>query len=341
MELHIDRSLPITLIAQIKGQIAYAIANGMLGSGTPMPSVRELSAQLEVAPMTVTRVYRELAEEQLIVARPGVGTFVADITGMSLRQEIPGVARNLYQLVDACVQQALAQGCSPSQIRDAFLERLNRSSLSGSVSRVAIVGNFKPATDAYARAAEKILQDLNVKVETVLRGELYADLRGVLDRLKDIKLVIAIPTRLQEIRTLLEPHGFSVVAVSFQVSPETRLKVASIPPSARVGVVATYPDFLTSLLEGVVIYGLPQMHPVCAFIDQEEYVKEMLTQVDVVVYASGSEKILDWLPSDVEAFEYRHVPDPTSLNRLRPLMARHAVDGKERTTSEDGVVVQY
>lgn len=322
MEISIDRSLPITITEQIKGKIAYEIMCGKLAPGVSLPSVRELSAKLSVAPMTVTRVYRELAQEHLIVTRPGVGTFVADITDASLKQGEQSTRRNLHQVVHKSIQQALALGYTAQEVRHAVLQCLERHYLNETVAHIALVGNFRLATEAYARQVENTLKDLNVKVQTVLRSELQADLEDVLERFKGVRVVITIPTRLQEIRCLLEPYDYTVVAVAFQVSSETRHKVSSIPPTSRVGVVATYPEFLNSLLEGVVSFGLLETTPLSAYIDQQECVKDMLRQVDVVIYASGSERILEWLPNGVAAFEYRHVPDPASLNRLRPLIAQ-------------------
>lgn len=339
MKFYIDRNLPTTLIEQIKGQITYAIASGTLRPGSPLPSVRELSAELDVATMTITRVYRELSEEQWIVTKPGVGTFVADMTAMDLKKGTRNAQESLYQVADAFLRQALAQGHTPSQIREAFLKRLDHYCLNSTGLHVAIVGNFRSVTEAYAREAEGILQDLNVKVRTVLRSELQDNLKGVRERLRGVKVVIAVPTHLPEIRSLLEPYGYNVVAVAFEVSPETRHRVASISPTAQVGVVATYPEFLNSLVEGVVSYGLLETPPLYALIDQEEFVKDMLTQVDVIVYASGSERILEWLPVGVEAFEYRHTPEPDSLNRLRPLLSKRTVEQEELIASEGEMAI--
>jgi DNA-binding transcriptional regulator YhcF (GntR family) len=325
MEFHINRDLPITLVEQIKGQITYAIGQGILCPGTPMPSVRELAAELDVAPMTITRVYRELANAQLLEAKAGVGTFVADITHASPNPECWSSPTDLHQLADLFIRQALACGHTPAEIYERFSARLAGHTSGSPVHHVAVVGNFRLATEAYARDVERCLRDLNVRATAVLRQELRTDLPRSLQKLEGVELVIAVPTRLQEIRDLLTPHGFTVVAVAFQVSPETRLKVTSIPRSARVGVVATYPEFLNSLLEGVITYGLPDTHPQYAFLDEEERVKQMLGQVDVVIYASGSERIVGWVPEGVEAFEYRHIPDPASLNRLRPLLVGHPV----------------
>jgi hypothetical protein len=86
-------------------------------------------------------------------------------------------------------------------------------------------------------------------------------------------------------------------------------------------VVATYPQYVHSLVEGVVSYGFLDTQPLSAYLEQEESVRELLRNVDVVVYASGSERIREWLPEGVQAFEYRHAPDADSLNRLRSLVA--------------------
>jgi len=328
VDLFIDRSLPITLVEQIKGQITYAVSGGELRPGCQMPSVRELASQLDVAPMTVSRVYRELTEAHLLEARPGVGTFVADITQVGSRLTVRH-GEDLRLLVDGFLRQAFANGYAPGQIRDVFLQRLEEYSPSAPAVSLALVGNFEAATDAYARELESVLQDLNPRVQVILWHELQSDLAKAVERLNGVDLVIGIPTRLQQIRSLLEPLGFQVAAVAFHVSPETRRRVASLSPGGCVGVVATYPEFLSPLLEGVLAYGSPEVHPLYALVTQEQQVKEMLAKVDVVVYASGSEKVLEWLPEGKDAFEYRHVPDHASINRLRPLLGRTQRSGGE------------
>jgi DNA-binding transcriptional regulator YhcF (GntR family) len=319
MKIQIDRNLPITITEQIKGKIVYDIMCGNLELGTPLPSVRELATRLEVAPMTITRVYRELADEELIEAKPGVGTFVADVT-RTQSWHTRTMEKNLHHLAERFLQQAMAFGYTSQDVCRAFQETVDSYALPVSGPLLALVGNFRQATQAYAHEIEAILRDLNVRVETFLLNDLRLDLGLVLPKLNGTKLVITVPTRLQEVRALLEPHGCEVVAVAFQVSSETRHNLASIPSDACVGVVATYPEFLASLLEGVVSYGILDSQPVFAYLQQEELVKEMLHKVDVVVYASGSGQILGWLPGGVQAFEYRHVPDPASLNRLRSLI---------------------
>lgn len=49
--------------------------------GSPLPSEKELGAQLSVSRNTVRRAYKQLVAEGLVVRRQGVGAFVADVKG--------------------------------------------------------------------------------------------------------------------------------------------------------------------------------------------------------------------------------------------------------------------
>ena len=56
----INSGSPIAVYVQIENQIRFAIASGRLKSGDALPSVREMSAMLDINPNTVTKAYRDL-----------------------------------------------------------------------------------------------------------------------------------------------------------------------------------------------------------------------------------------------------------------------------------------
>lgn len=62
---------------QLRTQIASRAASGDLPSGTRLPTVRALAAQLGLAPGTVARSYRELEADGVVVTEGRRGTFVA------------------------------------------------------------------------------------------------------------------------------------------------------------------------------------------------------------------------------------------------------------------------
>jgi GntR family transcriptional regulator len=117
---HLDRDLPITLHEQIRGQITYAIVNGELGSGTPLPSIREMASMLKVSMMTVSNVYREMVSEGLIVSQPRVGYFVAPTSSIHRSIYSNNPQGNLRQIIQNCIRQALLLGYSIEEVRGVF-----------------------------------------------------------------------------------------------------------------------------------------------------------------------------------------------------------------------------
>lgn len=97
----IDPRSAIPLYVQIADRIRLAIANGTLTSAAPLPSVRQLAAELRINPATVTQAYRDLEEHGFVEIRHGAGTFVRELA--------PGRrARERTQQAVALVRKLLA-----------------------------------------------------------------------------------------------------------------------------------------------------------------------------------------------------------------------------------------
>ena len=58
-------------------EVRRALVVGTLGAEDPLPSVRQLAADLRLNPNTVAQAYRELEREGIVYVRRGQGTFVA------------------------------------------------------------------------------------------------------------------------------------------------------------------------------------------------------------------------------------------------------------------------
>jgi GntR family transcriptional regulator len=78
MILHLDPSSGVPLYRQALNQIRERILGGQIARGEQLPSVRELSAEAGLNPLTVAKVYQFLEREGLVETRRGTGTFVAD-----------------------------------------------------------------------------------------------------------------------------------------------------------------------------------------------------------------------------------------------------------------------
>jgi len=73
----IDPDQPVPPYVQIRDQIADLIGTGELPAGTRLPPVRQLAADLGLAPGTVARAYQELESTGHLATRRGAGTRVA------------------------------------------------------------------------------------------------------------------------------------------------------------------------------------------------------------------------------------------------------------------------
>ena len=72
----VDDTNPTPPYEQIRSQLASLISAGSLAFGERLPSVRQLAADLRLAPGTVARAYTELEAQGLIESKRGAGTRV-------------------------------------------------------------------------------------------------------------------------------------------------------------------------------------------------------------------------------------------------------------------------
>jgi GntR family transcriptional regulator len=61
---------------QLRDRVVAMILDGALKEGDPLPSVRNVAAELRVNPLTVLKGYQELVDEELVEKRRGLGMFV-------------------------------------------------------------------------------------------------------------------------------------------------------------------------------------------------------------------------------------------------------------------------
>jgi GntR family transcriptional regulator len=121
--LRIDPADSVPIWKQIEEGVRNLIASRALLANDPVPSVRELSRELRVNPLTVSKAYRQLADAGVLVVRRGDGTYVAP--------EPPSLSRaeRRYKLREAAlryVSLAKTMGASADEslaiIEDAWKE---------------------------------------------------------------------------------------------------------------------------------------------------------------------------------------------------------------------------
>ena len=63
---------------QLKDRVVSMMLDGVLKPGDALPSVRQIAAEYQLNPITVSRAYQELADEALVEKRRGLGMYMTD-----------------------------------------------------------------------------------------------------------------------------------------------------------------------------------------------------------------------------------------------------------------------
>jgi len=63
---------------QLRDHVVAMILDGVLKQGDALPSVRQVAADFQLNPITVSKAYQELVDEQLVEKRRGLGMYVTD-----------------------------------------------------------------------------------------------------------------------------------------------------------------------------------------------------------------------------------------------------------------------
>jgi len=77
---------------QLKERVVAMMLDGDLKPGDALPSVRQVAAEYQLNPITVSRAYQELVDETLVEKRRGLGMFVTE----GARQKLLASERNQF-----------------------------------------------------------------------------------------------------------------------------------------------------------------------------------------------------------------------------------------------------
>ena len=109
----------VAVYVQIENNVRYAIASGKLKAGEQLPSVRDLSAWLEVNPNTVAKAYRDLEVLGMLYKRRGMGCYVNKGVQGKCRDKCR--AEIVARMFEVCAE-AKAAGMTAAVIRNAAQE---------------------------------------------------------------------------------------------------------------------------------------------------------------------------------------------------------------------------
>lgn len=116
MILQIEHNSPVPIYEQLVTEIERMIHSGLLHENDPLPSIRQLASQLDVANNTIARAYMELERKGFIVSNGRKGTFVKKAG------QAPSEVRDFKAIILALIKQGLDR----KDIEQVFTSSMNQ-----------------------------------------------------------------------------------------------------------------------------------------------------------------------------------------------------------------------
>lgn len=115
MQLLIDTRAAKPIYVQVMDEVRRLVAVGELQPHDMLPSVRRLAAELRLNHNTIVQAYRELEREQVVYAKRGQGTYVAE----RVSTEAEG-GRLLGEVARRALTDAHRHGIAPGALIEAL-----------------------------------------------------------------------------------------------------------------------------------------------------------------------------------------------------------------------------
>jgi GntR family transcriptional regulator len=102
---------------QLRDRVVHMILDGVLKEGDSLPSVRNVAAEYRINPLTVLKAYQELADDELVEKRRGLGMFVnTGARDLLLKGERQKFLNEHWPRIHATIQRL---GLTPKELLDA------------------------------------------------------------------------------------------------------------------------------------------------------------------------------------------------------------------------------
>jgi GntR family transcriptional regulator len=124
IDFYLDQKSGVTPYLQLVQQVRRAVKLGLLLDGDQLPTVKDVVGKIAINPNTVSKAYRELEHQGLVVARTGVGTFVT----LAPSAGPPATLRPLRRDLQRWIARAREVGLDDEGIEALFIVSLRDGS---------------------------------------------------------------------------------------------------------------------------------------------------------------------------------------------------------------------
>lgn len=304
----IDKSLPVPVGTQLHGLLSYALAFSDLPSGTKLQSVRQLAAELGIAPMTVAQVYQRLRDAGLIEMRKGLGAFTTRGSHQPSgdQQPVSLLRADIEILIGKAEKLGVSTIALASMISAQAQLRKPKAGLD-----IIFIGIFEdPARDYVDQIRPVLSSSDHIRILTLDTLKASEEARAICVA---ADLVLTFVHREAEVRAVV--RDANILALRFIPSEQTRQALAGLDPRSRVAAVTYFQDYIAIMRPSVLEFA-PHVSDIKVTWTSAPDLGDIIAVSDAVIFASGADHIAALVRPGVRCFEYRHAPDPRALENV-------------------------
>lgn len=316
MDLSVDEKSHIPVHVQLKEQLKQLILRGTIAPGQKLPSVRELAGFLRINRNTAARAAAALEREGFVRTRPGRGVFVAE--------KLPSRAApgELEDLLDQALQRAAALGLSAEEFSLALLARAQTSTGPSRRYKLLFLECNQPQLELFAG---QLASRLPADVDTRLVQQLGNLARRGRNAFAAYDAVVTTFFHAHEVEEDLRPFGVEVFALLATAMLDTLMRLKALPAGTKVGCCCFQWEGSLNLRRSIENAGLDHLDVIMACTADQESLREMLSQVQVVVCSSlAADNLKSLAKPDVEFIVDDRTLDEAGIRMLGRILQRRA-----------------
>jgi DNA-binding transcriptional regulator YhcF (GntR family) len=302
----INKQSAVPLHIQLKEQVRYAIMSGHFEAGNPLPSIRELTAQLGIHRNTVHRVYLELQASGLLVSKPGKGVFVSETLSdaISLKE-----VDEIESLIDLFFQKANRLGINPVTLAGLIAQRAPSYD-----SRQPTVGFVECTAHQSSEIARDLSQHFGVSVQQVLLDDLRVPKAKLAPNLRH---VVTSLFHFDELRELVAGKDVRVHPVTYDLHSATRKTLREIPPGRKLAFICH--DANTEEVVGAEIKErvAPGVLAGAANLEAPQLALKLIAKVDTVAFTEAAQEFcIKHCTPEHDLIEIHFALNPASVDKV-------------------------
>lgn len=311
MDLLIDKESTIQINEQIRIQLKYHILNGELECGSKLPSVREMALALNINRHTISRAYKELEEEGLIITKQSLGTFVTEDLAIPSKKNVDEFTDIIKKSMDKTLELGFSIKEFLAMAQTTYLKEKNDKKIKG-----LFVECNLPAIKQYVK-------DLSDELDIEVDGCLLTDLEdsGFLSRLKEYDLIMTTAGHYPTLQRSVKSND-NLYVINFGPYLNVLNKLNYLSKDSNIGIVCISETGAVGLKQILVDLGIVQGVILVESTKNLNRVKQMAENVDYLIvskYALEENKeFFDLLP--IKVIEYENRLEKTSVIMLKEVI---------------------